>query len=288
MWTTAPGTRGVFDRKKLSWQVWADAGTPAESATFDPYLPTIGITEWSEIQFAVPTETTPYPVRIAIDCPGDPSELRMSYNGEKKIPQADGTLRFFNVASDVPQPYELSRDGVVLVSGRIDVTGPVDTLLRLCVLPVEWLAFTATGQEKSVLLDWQTTYEADNAGFGLQRSGDGAEWSDLDRVAAKSSGEEQTYGYLDDAPLTGANYYRVVQTDFDGQRSVSPVRRVDFTGDEDLLTISPNPTEGRFRLGLPAGFRAEELRLVDLSGRTVAAAPPRPHGHGRPERSARR
>ncbi|NJC26442.1 DUF5722 domain-containing protein [Neolewinella antarctica] len=272
LWTTKPGTRGDFEEKKVGWFVWDAAGTPQEEAVFAPYLDTVGISDWSEIQFTVASETTPYPAEIAINCPGDPTTLVMSYNGEKKIPDANGMLQYFNVASDVAQPYVISRDGEVLASGRLDVTGPTDTTLSLCSLPVSWLSFSAGARGKFAALDWTTSFEDDNDGFTVERSADGANWSALGRVAASISPNDQAYAYTDRTPITGDNYYRIIQTDFDGQSTVSPVRRVQFSGTPGTFTVFPNPTTGLIRLELPAGFELRRLELIDPLGRVSELA----------------
>ncbi len=268
LWTTLPGTNGMFDEKKEGWFVWDAAGTDQETSVFAPYLDTIGITDWSEIQYAVPTETTPWPVRIRIDCAGDPSTLVLSYNGEKKIPQSDGELLFFNVASEVAQPYVLTQGDEVLLRGRLDVTEAVDTVLSLCALPVEWLTFTAEAGGKTALLNWTTSVEPDNAGFTVERSGNSYEWAALAEVAALPASEEQHYAWTDAAPLSGTNYYRILQTDLDGTRSRSVVRQLTFGGGSDeTLSVFPNPTTGWLELRLPTDFGTADLFLVDVNGR---------------------
>ncbi len=89
-------------------------------------------------------------------------------------------------------------------------------------LPVEWLSFSADAGAKNVELQWETTTEPDNAGFHLERSSDGNAWA---VIAEQAPLESNRYLHLDEAPLTGENYYRVRQTDFDGTVTYSPVRR---------------------------------------------------------------
>ncbi|MBK8628057.1 MAG: T9SS type A sorting domain-containing protein [Saprospiraceae bacterium] len=53
-----------------------------------------------------------------------------------------------------------------------------------------------------------------------------------------------TYEFIDDSPLLGINYYRIKQTDFDGQYSYTEIKSVRHRGTASV-TISPRSTEGR-------------------------------------------
>ncbi|WP_020571728.1 T9SS type A sorting domain-containing protein [Neolewinella persica] len=134
-------------------------------------------------------------------------------------------------------------------------------------LPVEWLSFGAHAGAKAVELQWETTYEPDNAGFHVERSAGGNDWSVIGEVAARA-GANQRYDFTDAAPLEGTSYYRLRQTDSDGQVSYSPVETVEFFGD-DRVIIFPNPATNLVNIQLPAG--AELLELLDVSGRSVNA-----------------
>ncbi len=126
-------------------------------------------------------------------------------------------------------------------------------------LPVTWISFTATPVGKTVELRWVTDEEVDNAGFIVERSADGTDWTALSTQAL-------TYAFTDERPLTGESIYRIRQTDFDGAVSYSELRRVIFEG--ALATVYPNPFRGGFTV-VSAG--AEEITVVDLTGRTVAS-----------------
>lgn len=141
LWTTKPGTIGVFDEKKDGWYVWEAAGTPREDSIFAPYLDTIGIADWPEIQFAVPTEVTPYPVDLRLVCNIgnvnnslvlDPDTLLVEFNGEARIPQENGTARFYNVASDIVQAYRVYRNGLLVAEDSLRVDGPLSLVINSC------------------------------------------------------------------------------------------------------------------------------------------------------------
>ncbi|NJC28321.1 DUF5722 domain-containing protein [Neolewinella antarctica] len=275
LWTNVPGTVEEFNTKKEGWFVWEAAGTNQEDAVLDPYRSTIGISDWSEIQFAFASETTPWPVTMSIACDDPTTETVVSFNGEKKMPQPDGTLEFYNVASDVDQPYEVYRDGALVASDVLMVTEPTTVNVNLCTLPVEWLSFTARAKNgKQAVLNWETTVETENAGFRVERSGNARSWELLADVPALPASTQQRYELVDEAPLGASNYYRITQRDFDGTESTSPVRRVQFSGAGAELSISPNPSNGILKVQPPAGEVVRELELVDATGRVSLIGKP--------------
>jgi len=132
-------------------------------------------------------------------------------------------------------------------------------------LPVEWLSFGANAGAKAVDLQWETTEEPDNAGFHIEQSATGNDWSVIGEVPART-GADQRYNFEDSTPLEGTGYYRLRQTDFDGQVTYSPVETVEFYAN-DRVSIYPNPATNEFIVQLPDG--AELLGLLDLAGRTT-------------------
>lgn len=138
-------------------------------------------------------------------------------------------------------------------------------------LPVEWLSFGANAGAKKVDLAWETSEEPDNAGFHIERSPDGRTWSVLGEQAPLAG---NTYDYTDATPLTGENYYRVRQTDFDGAVTYSPVEVVTFTGKLIGLLVAPNPVSDVFTVRIPARFgEGAQLELIDITGRAVRLNP---------------
>ncbi len=145
-----------------------------------------------------------------------------------------------------------------------------------CVLPVEWRSFDAevvagggrsTGA-KYVDLQWVTTHEPDNAGFHIERSSNGQNWIVIGEQTPHIS---DSYGHQDLAPLTGGNYYRIRQTDFDGAITYSPVEVVAFTGQLSQVSVFPNPiTSDGFTVLVTTSFGENVgLELFDATGRLI-------------------
>ena len=84
-------------------------------------------------------------------------------------------------------------------------------------LPVKLNNFTALLQNKSVLLNWQTSSEENLAGFIIQRSVDATNFTAIGFVVAKgNSNIELSYSSIDWQLIHGIRYYRLKILDADG------------------------------------------------------------------------
>lgn len=110
-------------------------------------------------------------------------------------------------------------------------------------LPIELLSFNALQQEKEVLVSWATATEKNNDYFTIERSEDGKKFIPIEIIdAAGISSNVLFYNSVDRNPLFGTSYYRLRQTDFNGDHSYSKVISVDFENSDNLkFEIIPNP-----------------------------------------------
>ena len=150
-------------------------------------------------------------------------------------------------------------------------------------LPVELAGFAATAAEDAVTLTWQTASETGNAGFRVQRRGDGktggpGDWLEVGAVdGAGTTTEVQSYAFTDTVVPYDADSltYRLKQIDTDGTVSYSETRTVarNVVQQVQLLGTYPNPARGRttVRFAIPEGNAASDvtLRLYDVLGRQV-------------------
>ncbi len=119
-------------------------------------------------------------------------------------------------------------------------------------LPIELLSFTATPNRKVVDLFWQTATEINNDFFTIERSKDGEHFSTLKTVdGAGNSNALINYSDQDTQPLEGISYYRLKQTDFDGNYSYSTIVSVNFNSNDNIVAnIFPNPAFNELTLSL--------------------------------------
>jgi hypothetical protein len=90
-------------------------------------------------------------------------------------------------------------------------------------LPVEWAGFEAQQQPNGIQLEWMTYNEFHNHHFTVQRSIDGVLYSDIGQLMSLGNASQgHFYSFLDRHPYQELNYYRIKQTDLDGNFSYSP------------------------------------------------------------------
>lgn len=136
-------------------------------------------------------------------------------------------------------------------------------------LPVEWLSFEAkavAGGE--VLLQWTTASETNNDFFTVEHSTDGQSYKALATIpGAGFSSSLRQYSWAHRTPLPSGNYYRILQTDFDGNKDYSDIRYVAQT------TASPiyfQQSGKRLTVFNAVHNKPLSFTLIDAFGRTVA------------------
>jgi hypothetical protein len=109
-------------------------------------------------------------------------------------------------------------------------------------LPITLLSFSAERKSKSVQLNWSTATEINNSFFTIERSANGKEFEEIGKMpGAGNSNTIKNYDFNDEKLKDGISYYRIKQTDFDGQFSYSPIVAVRYFENDHKLIILPNP-----------------------------------------------
>ncbi len=110
-------------------------------------------------------------------------------------------------------------------------------------LPIELISFTVNLLDnKFVKLDWQTVSEMDSDYFTIEHSLNGSDWKELTKISATGNSVGLLdYTTTDKLPSMGTSYYRLKQTDIDGQFQYSEIKKITITTVENFQ-IYPNPT----------------------------------------------
>lgn len=112
-------------------------------------------------------------------------------------------------------------------------------------LPIELISFNATPMNElcTVKLDWQTATEQNSDFFTVEKSQNGESWQQESQVnAAGNSVNLLNYSSYDNNPYRGLSYYRLKQTDLNGNVTVSDIKSVDLSAINNL-NLYPNPSE---------------------------------------------
>ncbi|WP_342089074.1 T9SS type A sorting domain-containing protein [Dyadobacter sp. OTU695] len=142
-------------------------------------------------------------------------------------------------------------------------------------LPVRLVRFEAARKGSSAQLTWETADESDNKGFEIQRGAAGSDWQTIGFVGSQTADGNSSsllrYSFTDETPMTGKNYYRLKQVDWDGSSAYSRIEVIDFSASGKGLVLYPNPVAGGvITLDLPEGGMLE-VNIYNLSGSQVKA-----------------
>ncbi len=151
----------------------------------------------------------------------------------------------------------------------LDTTMSTDNNL----LPVLWSPLQVAVVDKQVTLSWQTYTEQQNAGFSIERSTDGRNWTKIGFVLSQTAdGNSSTilsYSFSETLPGNNQCLYRVIQHDLDGNQAISNIARLRPGGasDRNSITVFPNPTAGKIRL---SGVNSNTpFNIYDNNGRLL-------------------
>lgn len=134
-------------------------------------------------------------------------------------------------------------------------------------LPIVLSSFTAKATEvQDVLLQWETVSESDNAFYTLERSTDGADFGAIAYLdGAGTSSYANQYTYRDTQPGSGDYYYRLKQTDFNGNFSFSEVVRVELSAVGLQVKFYPNPVKSGEVFTIEVLDVTESYKKVEIS-----------------------
>ena len=142
------------------------------------------------------------------------------------------------------------------------------------VVPVELISFSAVIVENGIKLNWFTATETNNAGFAIERSLDGTNYSEIFFVGGNgTTTNRNVYTYLDKTARAGINYYRLKQIDFDGSYEYSQVAIVNLgVPDKFILDQNyPNPFNPTTRISFYVPQNSfVTLKIYDLLGTEIS------------------
>ena len=140
-------------------------------------------------------------------------------------------------------------------------------------LPIGLLSFTGKVLEKENMLEWITATETNNNYFSVERSVDATNYTNIATVAgAGNSVQTIQYTAFDENPLNGIAYYRLKQTDYNGNYSFSNTISLDRTQptDFEIISLYNSPEQGTLEASINcSGDCALQIELYNVEGKKV-------------------
>ena len=141
-------------------------------------------------------------------------------------------------------------------------------------LPVSLRSFTASRNNATVLLKWETVSEQNSRGFYVERNLGNNVWQTMGFVETKaangSSNSLLKYEFSDLNNAKGISQYRLRQVDIDGKHAYSPIRAVRAGGQKGKTIVYPNPSaDGKVNVVFADVNTPRDVSLSDLNGRII-------------------
>lgn len=225
---------------------WGGLAVPDGTPCYDTIIIPAGITVL--ITVTVNLEGCP-PVAVIVSG-------ALNFDTGKKLLLSDGSYVYINPGGGLQtgggggSSNIISIDGTNYWSAGCGGSAPPDcgtlngpgVLCQNCALPIELVYFSAKLIENTVSLEWKTKSELDNDYYYIQRSKDGINWQNLLLVdGAGTSSVEILYQHEDRNPYLGVSFYRLMQVDFDGSFTFSPIETVTrstFESGQEILVLT--------------------------------------------------
>lgn len=134
-------------------------------------------------------------------------------------------------------------------------------------LPIELTDFKVTCNESQTYVEWSTASEVDNDYFTVWRSKNNLQFEPVYQVNSKGKSQsKQTYSWTSDRIEDEVVYYRLSQTDLNGETTFFDTETLLPCKTDVLVSINE---EGNL---VVSGNDIVELRIIDIAGKTVFAS----------------
>ncbi|TDO23165.1 T9SS type A sorting domain-containing protein [Pedobacter duraquae] len=181
--------------------------------------------------------------------------LKDSYLNTTTKVAANGAIYNFSIDRSIPASFGTERFTLIFEDEKLP--------------PAALLSFTAEKEMSSVKLKWMAASSTLDT-FVVERSVEGTSFS---QIATMAGGNISTKTFVDQKPLSGKNYYRIVQVDDLNHKTYSPSLMVNF---EDVLnitakasfTVYPNPVVNEIHVALKEKGPVQ-VNVYNLTGRLL-------------------
>lgn len=202
-----------------------------------------------EIVFFIPTVEKPnVKTYNPVYTPADPHEFDGTKRFKVKWEKNDGTISY-------SEEFNLTFDGF---------------------LPIELTYFEVSQQGEELFFEWETATETNNDFFTIEQSLDGVSFHEIARITGAGTTSSYTlYEYSYPISIEGIVYFRLKQTDYNGDYSYSNIKTIDVVGNSPLRMY---PIPALAYITIEGDY--ESVQFVDVNG--VIHTPQRAEGNTYP------
>ena len=141
-------------------------------------------------------------------------------------------------------------------------------------LPVKLLYFKAKNQNGTSHITWATASEINNDYFNIEKSKDGKNFEIIGKInGAGNSQQILKYEFIDSNLASGINYYRLKQTDYNGEFSYSDIEIINnYKENENKIKLSLYPVPATDLINIELNSVADlktRVKVLNILGNPV-------------------
>lgn len=243
------------------------AGTPYSTYTTSSPITSVFKKEWWDIQRTAGTATAKVTLKW------DDTRNMLNHTDPAHLVVAHFTGGSWQSEGGSSSDPMSSSTGSIGPSGDVATFSPFAIGSTTVTLPIVLSSFTVTGKDCRAALAWHTTTEENAAGFEIQQSINGIDYTELAYMSAKGTASDYALSFAQD---TRQAWYRLRMVDLDGKSVYSPVAGLQLDCMQENLEVYPNPSEPgsvmTVRLTSPVGRGNVTLQVFDMTGKMVYSA----------------
>jgi len=136
------------------------------------------------------------------------------------------------------------------------------------VLPVTLTSFKANKNGNAVNLTWNTSHEEHANKYIVERAPKDGVFTKIGELTAKN--RAYTYHFIDDSPLTGINYYQIIQVDANGLSNTYGPTSLYFGYDKNAFFTVYAESSNSIAVNINKNVTgSKEIKLLDITGKIV-------------------
>lgn len=169
------------------------------------------------------------------------------------------------LAATGTNPYTITRSSGITSFSPFIVSGALQPL------PLSWLGFSAKCEQSGHYLAWATGNEKDNNYFTIEVSLNGNEFTEAGRVYSYQATTPGAYSFLYQPTTSGTHYYRIRQTDINGQFTYSKTVALNACNDKGTsVRLLNNPAINEVKLSVNAAEALQAtVQITDIQGKVL-------------------
>jgi hypothetical protein len=140
------------------------------------------------------------------------------------------------------------------------------------VLPIELSSMNIVCNDRNTVeLIWETASEINNYYYEIERSKYAIHWESAGIVYSYGNSTNQTkYNFKDNNSIFGQSYYRLIQVDYDGTKTIYGPWTNNCDTDFEI-NVFPNPNQGTFTISIFSKeiLKNSQLIINDITGKIV-------------------